>query len=293
MRPLSMTGFGSGKNSRENRTWLVDVKTVNHRFLDIRVKMPRPLAALEEKIRQTVSALHGRGRVEVTVEIRGDLTGESTLQVDMNLARQYYACLQEISKDLQLDGKPDLADIISLPDIISRQDQPPDIEMEWQSLKPALDEALSVCLHMREQEGEALQRDLLARLRFFSDTVDEVANQLPEIRKKRQENLKKKLGKLLNGVEIDPIRLAQEVAVMADRSDVTEELVRLRSHVSQFETFLCMDEAVGRRLDFLLQEFLREVNTLVSKTGNSEVAHKTVTLKSEIEKMREQVQNIE
>ncbi len=293
MRPLSMTGFGTGEQNRDGHIWSVDVRTVNHRFLDIRVKIPHSYLGLEEKIRQRVSALHSRGRVEVSIELRGNVAGESTMSVNMNLAQQYFDCLQEINHKLDLNQTPLLSEIISQRDVISRQEKTPDLESEWQALQTALDGALSTCQHMREKEGESLQRDLLGRLHFFSSTIEEIETQLPEILSQRRETLQKRLANLQDSIEIDPARLAQEMALLVDKSDVTEELVRLHSHIHQFETFLHMDEPVGRRLDFLLQEFLREVNTMASKITNSSVAHTTVTLKSEIEKMREQVQNIE
>ncbi|MCI5222148.1 MAG: DUF1732 domain-containing protein, partial [Candidatus Electrothrix sp. AR4] len=177
--------------------------------------------------------------------------------------------------------------------IITVQEQNPDIDQEWPSLEEAVHSALAECIRMREQEGSSLKDDLLNRLDNFSAIVKEIEGVIPQVLEQRQQELKKRVAKLLDGLDIDPARLAQETAIMADKADVTEEVVRLASHIAQFSCFLEHDEAVGRRLDFLLQEFLREVNTLASKISNSAIAHLGVEMKNEIEKLREQVQNIE
>ncbi len=293
MPPLSMTGFGSAEHRKNSRHLCVDVRSVNHRFLDIRVKLPHSHQGLEEKIRRLVATRHQRGRVEVHVDLRGDAATGGVVVVNLDLVRRYQACFEEINQALQLDDRIRLADLIAQKDVIVKQEQSPDLEEEWRLLEPVVTDALAACIQMRRREGRSLQQELEKRLSLFSATVEQVERQLPHIVDQRQEELAKRLAKLRDGVEVDPQRLAQEVAILADKSDVTEELVRLRSHLRQFTAFLGMDEPVGRRLDFLLQEFLREVNTLASKINNSEVAHLTVALKSEIEKIREQVQNIE
>ncbi|HDO29971.1 MAG TPA: YicC family protein, partial [Desulfobacteraceae bacterium] len=186
-----------------------------------------------------------------------------------------------------------LADMLTLRDLISQQEQDLDPDREWPGISAALDRAFEECRRMREQEGRLLKEDLARRLAGFAATVGAIEQQLPEILQQRQDELKSRITRLLDGVNLDPLRLAQETAILADKCDVTEELVRLRSHISQFTGFLDSDEPVGRRLDFLLQEFLREVNTLASKISNAGVAYLNVEMKSEIEKLREQVQNLE
>jgi len=186
-----------------------------------------------------------------------------------------------------------LSDMLSLRDVISLEEGHPDMEAEWQLIGRALDAALADCDSMREREGAALRRELLDRLEKFEVIVRQIESQLPELLRQRQADLKLRVRKLLEGFDLDPLRLAQETAIMADKSDVTEELIRLESHIAQFRTFLAGDEPVGRRLDFLLQEFLREVNTLSSKIANASIGHLSVEMKNEIEKLREQVQNVE
>ncbi|WLE98867.1 MAG: YicC/YloC family endoribonuclease [Candidatus Electrothrix communis] len=293
MRPRSMTGFGRGESGNAERTWVVEIRTVNHRFLDQRVVLPSAFAALEEQIKKTVAGQQDRGRVDISVSLRGETSGGSQLHLDLDLARQYHACLQEMNSELELGASVQISDLLTLRNIITVQEQNPDVEEEWPLLKEALLAALADCASMREREGGSLKEELLQRLDNFAALVREIEGMVPEVLEQRQQELKNRITKLLEGVDIDPMRLAQETAIMADKADVTEEVVRLASHIDQFSGFMESDEAVGRRLDFLLQEFLREVNTLASKISNSAIAHLGVEMKNEIEKLREQVQNIE
>ncbi len=293
MRPRSMTGFGRGTASADGRTWTVEIKTVNHRFLDQRVVLPRPFGPFEEPVKKEVAGYFHRGRVEVTVSLQGALSSGPQLAVNEQLAAEYHKCLKQLVDTHNLEAGITLTDMLSLRDIISQEEQSPDMEIEWGLLKESLTLALQECTYMREKEGQALKEDMFERLDQFGTVVDEINKNIPQILQQRQDDLKLRVDKLLSGVDIDPIRLSQEMAIMVDKSDVTEEVVRLDSHMTQFRSFLESDEPVGRRLDFLLQEFLREVNTLNSKISNSHTAHLGVEMKNEIEQIREQVQNIE
>lgn len=293
MRPRSMTGFGRGEIASEGRTWVAEIKTVNHRFLDQRIVLPRSLGPLEDRIRKMVAANHDRGRIEVSIQLVGDGSTGPLLSVSSELARQYYSCLMKLKSDLNISSSVELSDMLTMREIISQEEHNPDLDSEWKMICSALDVAFGECCSMREQEGRALQEDLLERVNRFSSCLGMLEESIPEIVQTRHDELRARVNRLLEGVDIDPVRLAQEAALLADKSDVTEELVRLRSHVSQFVSFLESNEPVGRRLDFLLQEFLREVNTISSKISNAEIAHVTVDLKNEVEKLREQVQNIE
>ena len=288
-----MTGFGRGEASAGERTWTVEIKTVNHRFLDQRIILPRSVSGLEERVKKMIADRFDRGRVEVNIVVRGDITADIQLQVNMDLARRYHRCLLEVKTSLDLAGDITIADMLGLHELISRQEEELDLEREWTGLAPALAQALDGCDRMREQEGLILKQDLLKRLQIFAGLVKTIEKSVPEIMQARRRELKTRIEKLLNEIDLDPARLAQEAAFMADKADVTEEIVRLRSHIDQFAMFLGSDEPVGRRLDFLLQEFLREVNTLASKISNGAIAHLGVEMKNEIEKLREQVQNIE
>ncbi len=288
-----MTGFGRGEAHVDGRTWTVEIKTVNHRFLDQRIILPRSVSGLEDRVKKMVAARLDRGRVEVNIGLHGDASEAVRLQVNMGLARQYHDCLQEIAGEFGLAGEIGVSDMLGLRDLISHQEEGLNLDQEWTALEVALTSALYECDRMREQEGRALKEDLLQRLQSFTYLVKKIENDIPEIVQIRQQELRARIEKLLGEVDLDPARLAQEAAYMADKADVTEEIVRLGSHVEQFENFLDSDEPVGRRLDFLLQEFLREVNTLASKISNGSIAHLGVEMKNEIEKLREQVQNIE
>lgn len=293
MRPRSMTGFGRGTAEQGGRSWTAEIRTVNHRFLEQRVMLPAAFVGLEEQVKKLVAGQQDRGRAEVTLSCQGEVSGRPVLMLDLHLARQYQRCLLQLNRHLNLDSPISLSDLLAQRGVVVQQDQYPDMEAEWPLIERAMLAALADCAQMREQEGQALKVELNSRLEHFSQLVQEIEGSIPQIVVQRHEELKERIAKLLADMELDPTRLAQEAAIMADKADVTEETVRLKSHVSQFRNFLDSDEPVGRRLDFLLQEFLREVNTLASKIANAAVARLGVEMKNEIEKMREQVQNIE
>ncbi len=293
MRPRSMTGFGRGEAAGSDHGWTVELRSVNHRFLDCKIMLPKQLAVLEERVRHRVAAGHERGRVELMCSLRQERQSAIRPVLDLPLAREYNACLQQLVEELDLPEEPRLEHMLQFRDIISLREESPDQEALWQSLCQAVDGAVEGCCRMREQEGQTLARDLRERLTSFEATLEQLALRLPEVRQQREQALRERLERSLAGLALDPARLAQEAAILVDKSDVTEELVRLRSHIGQFVGFLALDEPVGRRLDFLLQEFLREVNTLASKIADAAIAQLTVELKNEIEKIREQVQNLE
>ncbi len=289
----SMTGFGRGETESEGRIWTVEMRCVNHRYLDLKLKVPRGYSSLEEKIRKKVAAIHQRGRVDLFLGVNGDFSDLMEVGVNLDLARGYRDALTTLSQELGVEDGNSAALLASYPDVLIYEQKNEDLDGIWPFLEQALDNALASCDIMRRKEGEILAEDLIGRLNVFSKTVDIIETAIPDILTNREKALGERLEKLLGNVQLDPARLAQEVAVIAEKTDVTEEIVRLRSHLQQFELFLSEGEAIGRKLDFLIQEFLREVNTLASKINDAALAHHTVELKSELEKMREQVQNIE
>ncbi len=289
---LSMTAFGRGESHVGPTTWTVEIRSVNHRFLDLKVRTPRDLMDIEERVKKEVSTVFSRGHIEVSVSSRGE-TSESHVRPNLDLAHEYCQALVAIQKKLGLPGQPDLAMVAAFQQVITNVDQEKDADAVWAAIQPALAKAMKQCQRMREKEGQALKKELLRLLKQIDRRVKDIAVALPTILAARQTALKDRLDKLLQGVDIDPSRLAQEGALLADKVDITEELTRTRSHINQFHNYLEMDEPVGRRLDFLLQEFNREINTVASKINNAKVAHLSVELKNDIEKMREQVQNLE
>jgi uncharacterized protein (TIGR00255 family) len=295
-KSLSMTGFGRGDASSKEGSWIVELRAVNHRYLDIGLKLPRRFMGWEDRIKKEIAACHVRGRVDVYVNFNEEGTETARLKADLRLAREYCACLQEIAEDLSISGEPDLAMLASYRDIITPREEEAGGEIQealWPTCRDAIVAALTECQKMRQNEGETLKKDLMERMVSFGQKIDGIEQSLPQIMEKREAGLKERLDILLSGVDIDPVRLAQEVAILVDKTDVSEEIVRLRSHVQQFQGFLELDEPVGRRLDFLVQEFLREVNTIASKISNAETAHMSVAMKNDLEKIREQVQNLE
>ena len=292
-RPTSMTAYGRGECQVGNQSWTTEIRSVNHKFLDLNIKLPRRYLGLEDRIRKEISAHYSRGHVDVLLTPGGTAAESVRLAVNLELARDYFQCLEALQEELCLPDRPTLSMIKDFRDIIVSEEQVENLDALWPPVQDSLRQALTNAMVMREQEGETLKRDLEERLAEFGRIVDAIEQEIPAIVERRKDKLKERLATLLAGVELDPMRLAQEAAIMADKTDVTEELVRLRSHISQFTGFLSADEPVGRRLDFLLQEFLREINTLASKITDAGSAHRTVELKNEVEKLREQVQNLE
>ncbi len=295
MSVKSMTGFGRGEAGYENGNWCVEIKSVNNRYLDIKMKLPRGYAVFEERIRTMVMEFFERGGVDLMVSVSG---GSELLELKVNntLALQYRQALAELARECDVEDRVSSSTIAGFPDVLQREKKTDDLEdVVWPYLKQAIYSGLEECQQMRSQEGLALKNDLLSRLGFFGKTIGEIEQHIPELLTLREAGLQERLDKLLknSNIQLDPMRLAQEVAILADKTDVTEEIVRLRSHIEQFRNFLEEAGCIGRKLDFLIQEFLREVNTIASKINSAEVAHLTVALKSELEKMREQVQNIE
>jgi uncharacterized protein (TIGR00255 family) len=289
----SMTGFGRGELEKDGRVWTAEVRCVNNRYLDLKMKLPRGYALLEEKIRKKVAETYLRGRIDIFLSVSGDFSDLQEVKVNLPLAEGYKNALQFLSGQFGLEEVITTQMLAAYPDVLVREQKDDDLILVWSIVEKVIDTALDSCDTMRTQEGKILAADLMTRLNFFENTIDSIEKSIPELLEQRLKNLQERLEKLLANVQLDPTRLVQEVAVMADKTDVTEEIVRLRCHISQFKLFLGEGSGIGRKLDFLIQEFLREVNTLASKINDAAVAHLTVDLKSELEKMREQVQNIE
>lgn len=289
----SMTGYGRGEAQKQGRVFSVEVRCVNNRYLDAKIKVPRDYSMLEDPIRKIITAFHQRGRVDLSLAVSGDFSDLVDVRVNTSVARAYKDSLTHLAETLGIESDLSLSQFAHLPDVLVREQRAEDIDELKASVEEAVNDALQSCDQMRMREAAALVDDLSGRLTSFSTVLDEVEKRIPELIRQRETSLQERLQKLLGNVDVDPMRLAQEVAVIADKTDVTEELVRLRSHIGQFEEMLQASGAVGRKLDFLIQEFLREVNTIASKINDADIAHMTVGLKSELEKMREQVQNIE
>ncbi len=289
----SMTGFGRGRHAEGEVEVVAEVRAVNHRFLDISLRVPKTYSCFEPDIRKIVSAVIHRGKVDVTVSRIGGKSGFMEVMLDEHLAAGYHRCLKELQGKLRLGGDISLSDMLTLKEIIVPIEREEGIEQERTLVEESLRRALRALNEMKEAEGAALWRDIEERLITIRDTarlIEPLANQVTIAAKER---LERRIAELTGGLELDKERLLQEVALLADRSDVTEELTRLSSHVVQFLAFGKEGSPLGRKLDFLLQELHREVNTVGSKAASTEISSHVVSMKAEVEKIREQTQNIE
>ncbi|MDH4163442.1 MAG: YicC family protein [Nitrospirota bacterium] len=290
----SMTGFGRGDQSGERGGYSVEMRSVNNRYLDVQVKTPRNLGALEPRIRKAVQGSFARGRIDVFVNRTGSDAAAVKLTADHHLAEQYLTIVRELQHRFSLPGEVSVATVLGLPDVISREDSSDDPEALWSMLAPALDQAMERLRTMRSDEGAALAGDIAGRLESIASMTSVVRDRAPETVEQARRRMTETVARILKE-QPDPQRIAQEIAILAERTDVTEELTRLDSHLTQFRRLLAGTDGdpVGRKLDFLIQEMGREVNTIASKAMDSHIAMTVVTMKAELEKIREQVQNIE
>jgi uncharacterized protein (TIGR00255 family) len=289
----SMTGYGRREAVVGSGSVVVEVRAVNHRFCEIVTRLPRTLAALEEDLKKAVQRRCQRGRIELTVSLGGDREGGKTLRLDRSLARQYYRVLRELQKEFRLGGTIDVSLMAAFRDVFSMSEQPVETPRLARTVTRLLGGALSDLDAMRSREGRALASDVTARLRAIRTEKEAIQARAPHVVRAYFERLKTRVANLAGQDPVDPGRLHQELAQYADRCDITEELTRLDSHLAQFASVLKGRDAVGRTLDFLLQEMGREVNTTGSKANDAEIATHVVQIKGELEKIREQVQNIE
>lgn len=289
----SMTGYGKGETLTGGGSFTVEVRSVNHRYGEISVRMPRAFYAFESEVKRLASSVLKRGKIDITVQWEEASAASSGLQLDMDLARAYYDIFIRLSKELNQPQDAPLPLIMSQKGVIREGAGAVD-EAEFQpQLLAAVKDALTSLEGMRIREGEALGEDLKARRVQIAEWVKMIGERVPQMVIDYRLKLKARLDQLLEGTEIDESRLAQEVALLADRCDITEELVRLASHFSQFDEALRSLEPVGRKLDFLMQELNREVNTIGSKSNDAGITSLVIQIKAEMEKMREQVQNVE
>ncbi|HEX9241963.1 MAG TPA: YicC/YloC family endoribonuclease [Anaeromyxobacter sp.] len=288
----SMTGFGAGHGASAGEALDVEVRSVNHKFCEVKVRLPRELASLEVEAARQVRERLARGGVDVSVR-RAGVAGGLVPRVDLELAAAYARAYEELRARLGLAGAPTVADVASADGVMKLEERTLDPEAAREALRAALGAALDGLVAMRAREGEALARDLEARLSVVEGLVARAAALVPRSVEHLRARLSERVEELTRGVPLDPARLAQEVALLADRTDVTEEVTRLGSHLDQARALLRSGEPAGRKLDFLVQEMHREVNTVGSKSQSAEIAAIVVSAKAEVERLREQVQNVE
>lgn len=289
----SMTGFGRAAANRDGREFTVELKSVNHRFLDISVRLPRSVSFVEDAIRKVLAEKLSRGHVDVFVNYKNNRSDARTVSVDKNLLQAYINAGKKASEFTGLPCDVTLSVALRYPDVLTVTEAEEDQELLTQLAAEAASAAADELVRMREVEGARLCADLLQRGDVLKGIVERIAERAPLVVIDYQQRLHERIAELLGDAAVDESRLAMEVAVFADRASITEELVRLKSHLVQMETMLSSKEATGRKLDFLVQEMNREINTIGSKASDLEIANLVIAGKAEIEKIREQVQNIE
>lgn len=289
-----MTGYGRYEDYLNDIRLTVEIKSVNHRFCEISIRLPRHLMLFEDRLKRQIQGKLHRGRIDVFVSYQSETLVKRKLSFDWDLAQAYLSSVQQMKDRLQLSGDMTVQDLLGIEDLFQVEEEESDMEELRNPILEAANQATIQLLEMREEEGMALAQDLKKRVFSIQETVHTLTVYSPKVKEHYQNRLELRMKEfLLNRVDLDEARVLNEVAVFADRANIDEELTRLASHCQQFTRILSLDEPVGRKLDFLVQEMNREANTVGSKANDIEISQHVVELKSNIEKMKEQVQNIE
>lgn len=289
----SMTGFGRGNIDQDGRSFTVEIKSVNHRYCDLNIKMPKSLLSLEDRIRKVIQEKVTRGKVDVFITQNNYEKQGAKVVLDEKLADSYVECLNKIKERYDIKENISLALISKFPDVVNLKQEEEDAENLWEILSLPLRDAVNLLVDMREREGLKLEKNILLKCDYIKSLLDKIEEKSPLVVEEYKERLNERLKELLGEGQVDENRIAVEVALFADKSAIDEEIVRLNSHLVQLKETFNLNEAVGRKLDFIIQEMNREINTIGSKANNLEVTNNVLNIKNEIEKIREQIQNIE
>lgn len=291
--PRSMTGYGRAVKTFENREITVEIKAVNHRFFEFFARVPRQYSFLEERLKKLFSPSINRGKVETYVSIAAIGDPDEVVKPNVEIMKSYVVALRAANAELGIADDLALSNLLRIPDAFTVEKAEEDEEQLWEQVKFAAEEALSAFIDMRKAEGERLKSDILIKLSEIEANVEKVEMRSPEVVKRHYDRLYAKLCELLQDKNVDEQRLLTECAIFADKTAVDEESVRLHSHIAQYRELLELDEPIGKRLDFLIQEFNREVNTTGSKCSDLDITKIVLEMKGTVEKIREQIQNIE
>jgi uncharacterized protein (TIGR00255 family) len=289
----SMTGYGRVVALLDGRNIAVEAKSVNHRFLEISLRTPSALFPLEMEYKKKIGERFKRGRIDVSIRLEGEGADTSKVNLNLEIAHNYFDVLNRLQDEFHFQEPITLKSLTGFRDIFS---PPSETELSpdfLSQVEKTLQEALSMLVNMRQDEGMALYSDMQMRLKVITEIMETIRLRAPQVVLEYQKRLADRIKELTDGLALDDARLAQEVAIMADRCDITEELVRMQSHISQFETLLQSEDAEGKKIDFLLQEMNREINTIGSKSNDAEITRQVIEAKSELGKVREQAQNVE
>lgn len=290
----SMTGFGRYEYVEESREYKVEIKSVNNRYSDIGIKLPRSLSSLEENVKKQVSSAISRGKVDVFVTFTNNSAVGKDIKINTELAEKYIAELKKLAKEENIIDNVNVMEVSRMPEVLNIKLDEEDNEIIWKELSFALQNALDSFISMREVEGQKIKEDLERRIFYISEKIEKINSISTGLIKEYIVKLEKRINDLLGGNNVvDESRLAQEVVIYSDKCSVEEEITRLKSHITQFLALLDESGPVGKKLDFLVQEMNRETNTIGSKANNLEITNLVVDIKTEIENIREQIQNIE
>lgn len=288
----SMTGFGRGKYENEGRIYTVDIKSVNHKYTDISVRLPRFLNSEEDKIRKRISSAISRGKVDVLVTFENYSSKGTNIRINRELAKEYIRELKSLAEETELNFNVDVIDISKFPEILKIEDDQ-DEELIGNELMIAVDNALEKFISMREIEGTKLIQDIEQRIYLIQNKVNEITGFSSNLVTEYMEKLKIRVNELLEPSTVDENRLMQEIVIFSDKSSIEEELTRLKSHIEQFLNLIKQTSPIGKKIDFLIQEINREVNTIGSKANCLDITNRVIEIKTEVENIREQIQNIE
>ncbi|HXS08339.1 MAG TPA: YicC/YloC family endoribonuclease [Candidatus Krumholzibacteria bacterium] len=289
---ISMTGFGQGEATSATSSVTVEVRSVNHRFLDLAFKLPRVIQNREADIKDIVRAKLARGRVTITINIESPMSGRA-ITINEHVLETYLTQLRAFARKHNLDEHLSMEALIQLPEVVTAKELEPGEDEVWPLVEKSLNGALDACTKMRVDEGKALEKDLVHRMQIIDRTVSAIEKLSPEVAKQQVEALRKRVAQLAGEVQVNEDRIAVEIVMLADKTDFTEEITRLRSHEAQFNKALKDGGEVSKKLTYILQEMHREASTIGAKASGSEVIQHVVVLKEETEKLREQVQNLE
>lgn len=289
----SMTGFGRAELIDEEKKITVEMKSVNHRYLDANMRIPKKFSVFEASIRSLLKEYIQRGKVDVFITCEDYTQSRVSVKYNREIAQQYLEYLQEMSKDFQLDGEINVVSLSRYPEVLTMEEQTEDEDEMWDALESVIRSAAVQFVEARTKEGAELKRDILDKLRNMEEKVELIEKRSPDIIKEYREKLETKVKELLADTQIEENRIAAEVILYADKICTDEETVRLKSHIKHTKSVLDEKEGIGRKLDFIAQEMNREANTILSKANDLETSNLAIDLKTEIEKIREQIQNIE
>lgn len=291
----SMTGFGrASSDNSSSGSFSIEIKSVNHRYLDVNIRMPKTFISLEEKMRRLISQKLNRGKVDVFINFKNYSENQGVAKVNLDFAKSYVKCIEYLKDEFKnLENDIKLSTLVKHPDVIVIENDEVELEKVWNDMKTVLEESLNNIITMRLNEGEKLAKDILYKCDKIESLVSFIETKASTVVENHRVKMEERIREILGDVNVDENRLAMEIAIFADKVAIDEEIIRLKSHISQLRESLSFKEPVGRKLDFLVQEMNREANTIASKSTDLEITNSVIDIKNFIEKIREQVQNIE